>query len=157
MPINWFGERSQMAPKIASFLFPLSFDWCGLFICRNLKICRQTMCSLQTLPRRQQPSVVHREMFRATGCQPLWSAGQLWATPQAGQQKCPLLCLQQCWADFRALQVHHLSLWKSLLNSPREYPLGKPWWLRSFSVLIWPFDRIQQGRRGSDRTPIFKN
>lgn len=58
-----------------------------------------------------------QEMFRATGCKlPLWSAGQLWAKSQAGQQNVPS-CPCSSAGGFQSSSGTSSRLWKSFLNS----------------------------------------
>ena len=123
---------------------------------QSLKICRQTMCSLQTHAEGNSHQWFTGNV-QSQGCQPpLWSAGQLWATPQAGQQKCPLLCLQQCWRISELFKYIISPVEKSPQLSTREYPLGKPWWLRSLSFLVCTGDRMQPGKKRKWSDTVFQ-
>ena len=95
---------------IATLLFPLSFDWCGLFIfiC-SLKICWQTVCSLQIHAESNSHqwftgNVQSHRMPTA----PLVSWPAVSHAPSRTAEMSPPV-LAAVLVGFRALQVHHLA------------------------------------------------
>ena len=143
---------------IATLLFPLSFDWCGLFIfiC-SLKICWQTVCSLQTHAESNSHqwftgNVQSHRMPTA----PLVSWPAVSHAPSRTAEASPPV-LAAVLVGFRALQVHHLAHAKvsstlhcaksGWTSTHRRTPIREAQRLRSLSVLVCAGDTMQPRKK----------
>lgn len=133
-----------MAPKIATLLFPLSFDWCGLFICKVSKFVDRLCAAFKHMLKATAISG-SQEMFRATGRQPPF--GQLGSCePPSRTAEISLLCCSSAGRISELFKYIISPVEKSPQLSTREYPLGSPddWGLFLFSFVQ---DRMQPGKK----------